>query len=210
MAEEITAEREVTGADGRGAPEINLVADPAPLGLGGFAATTFLLSLVNAGVLGAEVEPVVFPLALLYGGIAQILAGLWEFRNNRNTFGATAFTTYGAFWLTFYFLVTQFLDDIPEGSHPEAVGTYLLAWTIFTFYMWIGSFRLNGALLAVFTFLLATFAVLTVGAYTDTTAITRFGGWLGVVTAFLAWYAAAAIIVNTTHKRVVLPVWPRS
>jgi hypothetical protein len=209
MAKEMTAEREVMGTDGRGAPEINLVADPAPLGLGGFAATTFLLSLVNAGVLGKEVEPVVLPLALLYGGIAQILAGLWEFRNNRNTFGATAFTTYGAFWLTFYFLITRFLDEIPEGSHAEAVGTYLLAWTIFTFYMWIASLRLNGALIAVFTFLLATFGLLTVGAYTETSGITHLGGWLGVVTALLAWYTAAAIIVNSTHGKAVLPVWPR-
>lgn len=209
MVKEMAEEREVAGFERGGSPEINLVADPAPLGLGAFAATTFLLSLVNAGVLAKATEPIVFPLALLYGGIAQILAGLWEFRNNRNTFGATAFTTYGAFWLTFYFLITSFLDEIPEDLHPEAVGTYLLAWTIFTFYMWIGTFRLNGALFAVFTFLLATFALLTFGAYTSTTGITRLGGWFGVVTAFLAWYTAAAIIVNTTHGRVVLPVWPK-
>lgn len=208
MVKEMSEQREVVGGERAGAPEINLVADPAPLGLGGFAATTFLLSLVNAGVLPKETEPVVFPLALLYGGIAQIFAGLWEFRNSRNTFGATAFTTYGAFWLTFYFLVTVWLKDIPEDKHPEAVGTYLLAWTIFTFYMWIGSLKLNGVLTSVFTFLLATFAVLTVGAYTSTTGITKIGGWLGVVTALLAWYLAAAIVVNTTHKREVLPVWP--
>jgi hypothetical protein len=209
MVKEMSAEREVVRPERVGSPEINLVADPAPLGLGGFAATTFLLSLVNAGILDKEVEPVVFPLALLYGGIAQILAGLWEFRNNRNTFGATAFTTYGAFWLTFYFLVTSWLDQIPESSHPEAVGTYLLVWTIFTLYMWVGTFRLNGALMAVFTFLLATFALLTVGAYSSTTGITELGGWFGVVTALLAWYTAAAIIVNTTHGRTILPVWPK-
>jgi hypothetical protein len=205
-------EREVVGIpeSRAGAPEINLVADPAPLGLGGFAATTFLLSLVNAGVLDSTAEPVVLPLALLYGGIAQIFAGLWEFRNNRNTFGATAFTTYGAFWLTFYFLVTRFVTEIPEDQRAAAIGTYLLAWTVFTFYMWIGSFRLNGALVSVFTFLLATFAVLTIGEYLGAEGITRIGGWLGIITAILAWYTAAAIIINTTHKRVVLPIWPRA
>jgi succinate-acetate transporter protein len=192
------------------ATDVNVIADPAALGLGGFAATTFVLSLVNAGVMPTEAEPVVLPLALFYGGIAQIFAGLWEFRNARNTFGATAFTSYGAFWLTFYLLVTTFAGEIPEEHHPIAIGTYLLAWTVFTFYMWIGSFRLNTALVAVFTFLLATFALLAIGAYTEATGITRIGGWLGVITAILAWYAAAAVIINSTHKRVVLPVGPRS
>ncbi len=193
-------------------PEINLVADPAPLGLGGFAATTFVLSLVNAGVLPKATEPVVLPLALFYGGIAQILAGLWEFRNNRNTFGATAFTSYGAFWLTFYWLVTQVLgkNAIPSENVSVAVGTYLLAWTVFTFYMWLGSFRINAALISVFTFLLLTFAALTVGAYAGATSLTRLGGWLGVVTAILAWYTAAAVVVNTMFRRAVLPVGPRA
>jgi succinate-acetate transporter protein len=190
--------------------DVNLIADPAPLGLGGFAATTFVLSLVNAGVMPAEAEPVVLPLALFYGGIAQIFAGLWEFRNARNTFGATAFTSYGAFWLTFYLLVNTFIGRIPEEHHPIAVGTYLLAWTVFTFYMWIASFRLNTALVGIFSFLLATFAVLAIGAYTGATGITRIGGWLGVITAILAWYLAAAVVINSTNKRVVLPVGPRS
>lgn len=189
-----------------GAPEINLVADPAPLGLGAFAATTFLLSLNNANLL--KVEGVVLPLAFLYGGIAQILAGMWEFRNNRNTFGATAFTSYGAFWLTFYWLVT---NTKLEGSPSDvriAVASYLLAWTIFTFYMWIASFRLNGALIAVFTFLLATFAVLALGDFVDSTGLHKLGGWLGIITAILAWYTAAAVVINGTFKRVILPTWP--
>lgn len=189
---------------------INLVADPAPLGLGGFAATTFVLSLVNAGVLAREAEPVVLPLALFYGGIAQLFAGLWEFRNNRNTFGATAFTSYGAFWLTFYLLVTQFAGKIPESTRAAAIGSYLLAWSVFTFYMWIASWRLNGAVAAVFTFLLATFVVLTLGEFAGATALTRIGGWLGIITAILAWYTAAAVMVNTYYKKVVLPVWPRA
>ncbi|HZD00684.1 MAG TPA: acetate uptake transporter [Actinomycetes bacterium] len=189
-------------------PGVNTIADPAPLGLGAFAATTFALSLVNARVLPAESEPMVLPLALFYGGIAQVFAGLWEFRNNRNTFGATAFTSYGAFWVTFYLLVTRFVGDVPEDQRANAIGVYLLAWTVFTFYMWVGSFRLNGALVAVFTALLVTFALLTLGEFFETTWLTRLGGWIGVVTAILAWYTAAAVLINGTYQRTVLPVWP--
>lgn len=187
---------------------VNVIADPAPLGLGGFAATMFVLSLVNAGLMPVEAEPMVLPLALFYGGIAQIFAGLWEFRNNKNTFGATAFTSYGAFWLTFFLLVTQFAGDIPEADRATAIGWYLLAWTVFTFYMWIGSFRVNGAVAAVFTVLLATFAVLALGEFAGATWLTRIGGLLGIITAILAWYSAPAILINSTHRRTVLPVWP--
>jgi succinate-acetate transporter protein len=101
-------------------PGINVVADPAPLGLGAFAATTFALSLVNTGVVSANIRPVVLPLMLMYGGIAQVLAGMWEFRNNRNTFGAVAFTSYGAFWLSLWALSTQI--TIPAAQRPQALG----------------------------------------------------------------------------------------
>ncbi len=140
------AERENVGEAARvGAPEINVVADPAPLGLGAFAFTTFMLSLSNANVLKAGAA-IAFPAALWYGGIAQILAGMWEFRNKGNTFGATAFTSYGAFWLTFYWLETSSAKLLTGGPADArvAVGAYLLGWTIFTFYMWVGTFRLNG------------------------------------------------------------------
>lgn len=192
-----------------GAPEINEVADPASLGLGGFALTTFLLSLTNAGVINAG-DGIALPAALFYGGIAQLFAGMWEFRNNRNTFGATAFSSYGAFWLTFYWLLTN--TDLTGGAADVrmAIGAYLLGWTIFTFYMWIGTFRLNGALLAIFTFLLATFAALTLGEFLDSSGIHKLGGWLGIITALLAWYLAAAVIINSTFKKTVVPIWPRA
>lgn len=192
--------------DRGGMPEINMVADPAVLGLGAFAATTFLLSLNNANLL--KVEGVVLPLAFLYGGIAQILAGMWEFRNNRNTFGATAFTSYGAFWLTFYWLVNNTTLDGSPSDVRVAIGAYLLAWTIFTLYMWVASLRLNGALISVFSFLLVTFAVLSLGEFLNSSGLHKLGGWLGIITAFLAWYTAAAVMVNAQYKRVVLPVWP--
>ena len=202
----IMAEREYVGETTRvGAPEINQVADPAPLGLGGFAFTTFLLSLTNANVLKAG-DGIIFGAAIFYGGIAQILAGMWEFRNNRNTFGAVAFTTYGAFWLTLFWLLTH-LDQL-HGTGSDirvAIGAYLLAWTIFTFYMWIASMRLNGALITVFTLLLATFAVLAIGWFAGTgpapkSGLIKLGGWLGILTAIAAWYLAAAIVINHTFK----------
>ena len=189
-----------------GASGINLVADPAPLGLGAFAATTFALSLVNTNVVNANIRPVVLPLMLMYGGIAQVLAGMWEFRNNRNTFGAVAFTSYGAFWLSLWALSTQI--TIPAAQRPQALGVFLLVWTIFTFYMWLGTFRLNWALLAVFTALLVTFILLTIGEWGSRETIIKLGGWTGIATAALAWYAAAAGVVNHTFKRTVIPVFP--
>lgn len=190
-----------------GAPEVNQVADPASLGLGAFALTTFLLSLTNADVLKAG-DGIALPAAFLYGGITQLLAGMWEFRNNRNTFGATAFSSYGAFWLTFYWLVANTKLEGGSSDIRIAIGAYLLGWTIFTFYMWIATFRLNRALIAIFSFLLATFAALSIGEFANSSGIHKLGGWLGIITAFLAWYLAAAVVVNHTFKRTVLPVGP--
>ena len=123
------------------------IADPAPLGLAAFALTTFFLSFVNAGFVPASVEPVVFGLALAYGGGAQFAAGMWEFTKG-NTFGATAFTSYGAFWLSFWWL-TAHLDayKIPAADVGKGVGLYLIAWGIFTAYMTIAATRVSGAVL---------------------------------------------------------------
>src|ERR1700710_1128372 len=139
------------------------IADPAPLGLAAFALTTFFLSFVNAGILPDTVEPVVFGLALAYGGGAQFAAGMWEFTKG-NTFGATAFTSYGAFWLSFWWL-TAHLDayKIPAADAGKGVGLYLIAWGIFTAYMTIAATRVSGAVLAVFALLTITFIVLGIG-----------------------------------------------
>src|SRR3954468_9103811 len=118
------------------------IADPAPLGLAAFALTTFVLSFFNAGLISDAGEPVVFGLALPYGGLAQLLAGMWEFKNN-NTFGATAFTSFGAFWLSLFAYEQFFASDVPAGHAGKAVGVYLIAWGIFTLYMWVASFRVS-------------------------------------------------------------------
>lgn len=187
------------------APIAPAIADPAPLGLAAFALTTFLLSLFNAGLLPEAGQPVVFPLAAFYGGLAQFVAGLWEFRNN-NTFGATAFTSYGAFWLTFWALETFYASRIPEDQLPLYVGWFLISWAIFTIYMCIGSFKVSVAVNIVFILLTATFLVLGIGDVLGNDSLVRIGGYLGLVTALGAWYASAAGVLNDTVGRTVLPV----
>jgi len=181
------------------------IADPGPLGLACFALTTFCLSMVNAGFVDKSATIVVIALALVYGGATQILAGMWEFKKN-NVFGATAFASYGAFWISlgvFDLLATLKLVTVPS----QGVWLFLLAWTIFTFYMWIGSFATNKALLTTFTLLLIAFILLTIGAAGNVAAHT-WGGYIGILTALVAWYTSAAGVINTVNGRVVLPVGP--
>jgi succinate-acetate transporter protein len=166
------------------------------------------LSVFNANLLNEGLLTSVLPLALFYGGIAQLLAGMWEFRKG-NTFGALAFTSYGAFWLSYYWLVQNVIAKLqPAGEVHKAVGLYLLVWTIFTAYMTIAAIRTNGAVLAVFVVLSLTFLFLTIGAFADKSGITHVGGWLGLITAVLAWYASFAGVTNSTWGKTVMPTWP--
>lgn len=183
------------------------IADPGPLGLAGFAMTTFVLSVFNAGLISdANLQAVVLPLALFYGGLAQLLAGMWEFRKG-NTFGALGFTSYGAFWLAFAAYVKFVAPELGDNA-GTATGLFLLGWTIFTAYMTVAAARTNAALLAVFVFLTLTFLFLTVGELGGAASVGKLGGWLGLVTAILAWYTSCAGVVNSTWKRTVLPVFP--
>ncbi len=182
-------------------------ADPGPLGLAGFAMTTFVLSMFNSGLVGPGGEPVVFGLALAYGGLAQLLAGMWEFRTG-NTFGAVAFTSYGAFWISFWAFVTYFEKDIPKADVGHAVGLYLIAWGIFTTYMFIASLRTTAAIALVFFLLATTFIVLGIGNSGAHTDIVKAGGYIGLATAVAAWYASFAAVANSTFGRTVLPVKP--
>ena len=193
------------------------IADPGPLGLGAFAMTTFVLSVVNAGIVDKSVEPVVLGLALFYGGLAQLLAGMWEFRKG-NTFGALAFSSFGAFWLSFFYYVSFVAKGIGD-QVGTATGLYLLAWTIFTAYMTIAAMRTSGAVLAVFSALTLTFVFLTIGAFAGSAGFTAIGlmnrlngsgGYLGIITALLAWYASFAGVTNATFSRTVMPTWPRA
>jgi len=182
-----------------------LVADPAPLGLAGFALTTFVLSMFNSGLINEKGEPVVLGLALAYGGVAQLLAGMWEFKNN-NAFGATAFTSYGAFWLSFWAFNQFFAKEVPAAQLGDAVGVYLIGWGIFTAYMWIASFRVSVAVNIVFLLLAVTFVLLGIGNAADKVNIVKAGGYVGLATAAAAWYASFAVVTNKTFGRIVVPV----
>ena len=186
------------------------IADPGPLGLAAFAMTTFVLSVFNANIIGTlALVGVLLPLALFYGGAVQILAGMWEFRKN-NTFGALAFSSYGAFWIALAWYLRYIAPGLPAAREHEATGLFLLAWTIFTAYMLLASFRTTMVLSAVFTVLFATFLVLTIGylAAPPNANVIKAGGWLGLVTALLAWYASAAGVTNATWGGTPLPVFP--
>jgi uncharacterized protein len=181
------------------------IADPAPLGLAAFALTTFVLSFFNAGLLAEGGEPIVFPLTLAYGGIAQLLAGMWEFKR-ANTFGAVAFSSYGAFWLSFWALQQFYAKSIPEANLGDAVGLFLIAWGIFTAYMWIASFRVSVGVNAILLLLTITFFLLGIGDSAASESVTKAGGWFGIVTAIVAWYVSFAGVVNHTVGREVMPV----
>ena len=181
--------------------------NPAPLGLCAFALTTFVLSAANAGLLtgGKGAVTIVLGLALFYGGLAQLLAGMWEFKVG-NTFGATAFSSYGAFWIAFGASVQ--MHWIPAGSN--AIGFFLLGWTIFTLIMFIATLKTNMGLILLFGFLLVTFLLLTIHAFTGTDSIGQTGGYFGLATAFVAWYNALAGLLVATRAGFSLPIGPRS
>jgi uncharacterized protein len=193
-------------------------ADPGPLGLAAFAGTTFVLSLVNAGLVGDKslvgggLLPLVAALALAYGGAAQLLAGIWEFRTG-NTFGAVAFCSYGAFWISFFFIVQSVGKNTPTEVF-SGLGLYLWMWGIFTTYMFVASLRTTGAVALVFLLLAITFIILGIGnsALAGTTNVIngtiKLGGYVGILTAIAAWYASFAAVLNSTFGRIVLPVFP--
>ncbi len=186
-------------------------ADPAPLGLAGFALTTFLLSGHNASFIP---DLIWVGFALFYGGLAQFCAGMWEFRN-RNVFGATAFSTYGGFWMGIGIFVilavdTKLLAGYATNDLNNALAWFILSFAIFNFYMLLGSLRVNFAVFSVFLTLQATEVVLAIAywnlAHGGSAYILHVGGWIGVVTAGVAWYTSAAGVINGVSGRVVLPV----
>jgi succinate-acetate transporter protein len=168
--------------------------------------TTFVLSIFNANLVSEKGLPVVLGLALAYGGIVQLVAGIWEFRNG-NTFGAVAFCSYGGFWLSFWALEVFYAKDI-GGNVGHAVGVYLWAWAIFTAYMTVASLRVSLAVFAVFALLTATYILLAAGAVGGNHTVTHWGGYVGLATAAAAWYASFAVVTNSTFRRTLLPTFP--
>jgi succinate-acetate transporter protein len=181
-----------------------LAADPAPLGLAAFAFTTFLLSFANAGWLPSATAGVVLPLALAYGGLCQLLTGVFEMRKG-NTFGFTAFCSYGAFWL--FYALLQLLAGMKMVEAPSsAVGAALVLWGIFTLYMWIPAMTTNMALNLTFLFLWITFFVLGAGDLLLIPLLTNAGGYLGIITASFASFTSFAIVTNSVVGTGTIPL----
>ena len=186
------------------------IADPAPLGLAAFALTTFLLSAFNAGWMTAASGLAWLGYAFAYGGLAQFAAGMWEFRN-RNVFGSTAFGSYGAFWLGLglYFLLvgkSLVLHAVTVPLFDKDLGWILLAFAIFNTYMLIMSTQVNAAVFAVFLTLEITEIILFIGNFQGSSGTVKFGGYVGIVTAVVAWYTSAAGVANGMGGRLALPV----
>jgi len=183
-------------------------ANPAPLGLVGFGLTTVLLSLINAHLLPAAGEAVVIPLAFAYGGTIQLFAGLLEYREG-NTFGTTAFCSYGAFWWWFGLMLLfggNGLIDLSSGGAGAAIAVGLILWGVFTTYMWIGTFRLNWALWSVFLTLAITFYLLGFGDLLGSPGLSLAGGWVGILTGLLAMYTSFGEVVNWSFDGDVVPL----
>jgi uncharacterized protein len=183
------------------------VADPAPLGLAAFAATTFLLSAANAGWMTKATGSAWLGYAFAYGGLAQLLAGMWEFRN-KNVFGAAAFSTYGGFWIglgLWALLVAPHATSASAADHD--VAWILLAFAIFNTYMLILSTQLNTAVFLVFLTLELTEIILFIGNFSGSSGTVKFGGYVGIVTALTAWYTSAALVsAGIANGKLKFPV----
>ena len=184
------------------------LANVGALGLGGFALSTFILNIVNAGWVDASAIGIVMPVAMLYGGLAQFMAGMWDVRRG-DIFGATCFTSFGAFWmgLALFFMLKlagiQAFVDVPAAG----VAIVLIAWGIFTFYATIASLKLSKAVTWVFITLTILFFLLAIGEFVP--VVHTIAGYEGVLCALIAWYTSAGILINTVHGKTVLPLGER-
>lgn len=180
-------------------------ANPAPLGLLGFGMTTILLNLHNAGII--ELDAMIMGMGIFMGGIAQIFAGIQEWKKN-NTFGATAFTAYGSFWLSLValWLIPKTSFGAAYKSSEAAVAWYLLLWGIFTLFMFVGTLRINRLLQVVFGSLTILFFLLAIGDFTGNASIKTFAGYEGIFCGLSAFYGCVAQILNDLYKRSVLPI----
>jgi uncharacterized protein len=178
-------------------------ANPAPLGLLGFGMTTVLLNIHNAGFF--PMSSMILAMGLMYGGTAQVIAGISEFKTG-NTFGMTAFTSYGFFWISLVALILMPKWGWTDATPPEFMGWYLAMWGLFTLGMWFGTFGKNRALQTVFFTLWVLFFLLAARDWTGSTAIGTFAGYEGIICGFSAIYLAIAEILNESFGKVVLPI----
>lgn len=182
------------------------IANPAPLGLMAFGATTVLLNLHNAGLFG--LGSMILAMGIFYGGLAQVFAGLMEYRNG-NTFGMVAFTSYGLFWLSLVGLIVLPEMGIGNANEPAAMAAYLFIWSLITALLFFGTLKSNKATMFVFGSLAVLFLLLGLGDLTGNADIGHIAGVEGLIVGFAAMYTAIALILNESYSpRVILPVWP--
>ncbi len=180
-------------------------ANPAPLGLMGFGMTTVLLNLHNAGFFA--LGSMILAMGIFYGGLAQIFAGIMEWKKG-NTFGTTAFLSYGLFWLTLVALILMPAKGLGNTTENTAMAAYLFMWGLFTAVMFVGTLKMNRALQFVFASLAILFFLLAVGDYTNIAVIKQIAGYEGIVCGFSAIYTAMALVLNEVYGKTVLPVCP--
>jgi len=195
--------RELDQLKSGGVGVVEKLANPAPLGLAGFGLTTLILNIVNADLIAKAGIGMVLPVGLFYGGLAQFLAGMWEMKKN-NTFGFTAFSSFGAFWMALAILViledTKVIVPVPKSG----MSVFLGAWGLFTAYMTIGTLKISRALQVVFATLTILFFLLACGQHNET--VLKIAGWEGIGCAFTALYASAAQVINETWGEYLLPL----
>ncbi len=185
-----------------------MLANVGALGLGGFALSTFALNVVNAGLVDGATLGIVMPIAMFYGGLAQFAAGMWDVRRG-DTFGATCFSSFGAFWMglaVFFFLRlagVQGFVDVP----PAGIAVILIAWGLFTGYATIASLKRPKAVTWIFVTLTILFFLLAIGEFVPVAH--TIAGYEGILCALIAWYCSAAILINESHGRTVLPLGER-
>jgi hypothetical protein len=182
-----------------------VLANPAPLGLMGFGMTTVLLNLWNAGAI--PLDSPILTMGLFYGGVAQIIAGTLEFRKG-NTFGMTAFLSYGLFWESFALIVLFNMIGLVSFTPSSSLAAYLFMWGLFTLLMFVGTLRLNGALMFVFGSLFILFFLLAAGNAWNNSSLITFAGYEGIICGLSAMYASVAQVLNEVYGRVVLPMLP--
>jgi len=186
-------------------------ANPGAFGLAGFGLTTLCLCVYTTELMPARTAGIVLPLALAYGGLAQFLAGMWAMARG-DTFAATAFTSYGGFWLSIWALEFWILPGmatnplVSADDIRNAVALFDCMWCIFTLYLWVASYWTERMIFAVFSGLGPTLIFLTIGGFANSTTVTKIGGWLGIITAVTALYGSAGIVINDAWSRKILPL----
>ncbi|PIE62375.1 MAG: hypothetical protein CSA25_05475 [Desulfobacter postgatei] len=179
------------------------LANPGPLGLMGFGMTTVLLNIHNAGFFG--ISSMILAMGIFYGGVAQIIAGILEFKKG-NTFGLTAFISYGLFWLTLVALILMPKFGWIDPTPLKYMACYLLMWGVFTMFMFLGTLKSNKALQFIFASLTVLFFLLAIKDWTGSHLIGKIAGYEGIICGFSAIYLAMAEVLNEQYNKEVLPI----